>query len=370
MRRSLSSRRSRVLLLVVLAAVGLVASACGVTADTTAATVIGRDISVDDVNEIVDDEDLMTLLFGAAADDGNESTQPGDVARGVLLFELERTVWQAEVERWGLEVPEQLRSEAETLIDEQLATLDQSQPRVDGRPRQLSSDARELLVDFVATRGAVAQRLAALDPQDDSDLRLLYNGAEPAWDQYCVTIATMGPEQADAADAALADGATVDDLAERVEGVQIAVDAEQVCLARTDLPPRLLETVRELTPGRTSSTIVLDDGAGGVQVVVVRLQERRTVSFEEALATGQLATLAQRIAESGTAAWAQYLVADAEINPRYGSQVGTNLAGQVLIEPPPAPELPRRELFAGLAPAADPQLVAPDAAGAGDASGS
>lgn len=362
MRRSPSSRRSRVLSLVVLAAVGLVASSCGVTADTTAATVLGRDISIDDVNEIVDDEELMTLLFGAAADDDNESTQPGDIARGVLLFELERTVWEAEVERWGLEVPDQLRGEAETLIDEQLATLDQTQPRPDGRPRELSGDARELLVEFVATRGAVAQRLAALDPQDESDLRLLYNGSTPAWDQYCVTIATMGPEQADAADAALADGATIDDLVERVDGVQIAVDAEQTCLARTDLPPRLLETVRELTPGRTSSTIVLDDGAGGLQVVVVRVQERRTVPFEEAVATGQLTTLAGRIAESGTAAYAQYLVADAEINPRYGTEVGTNLAGQVIIEPPPAPELPRRELFAGIA--VDQQLVVPDGAGA------
>ncbi|MFN7148202.1 MAG: hypothetical protein ACK4V6_01850 [Microthrixaceae bacterium] len=363
MRRSLSSRRSRALFLVVLAAVGLIASACGVTADTTAATILGREISVDDVNEIADDDALMTLLFGAAADDGNESTQSGEVARGVLLFELERAVWEAEVERWGLEVPDQLRGEAETLIDEQLAMLDQSQPRPDGRPRELSSGARELLVEFVASRGAVAQRLAALDTQDESDLRLLYNGSTPAWDQYCVTIATMGPEQADAADAALADGATIDDLAERVEGIQIAVDAEQACLARTDLPPRLLDTVREATPRRTSSTIVLDDGAGGLQVVVVRVQERRTVSFEEAVATGQLATLAQRIAESGTAAWAQYLVADAEINPRYGQGVGTNLAGQVIIEPPPAPELPRRELFAGLAPAADQQLVVPDADG-------
>jgi hypothetical protein len=360
-------RRTRTLLLVALAGAALFASSCGATADTTAASVIGRDISVDDINDIVEDEELMTLLFGAAADDDNESTQSGQVARGVLLFELERTVWEAEAERWGLEVPDQLRAEADTLIDEQLATLDQSQPSPDGRPRQLSDSARELLVEFVATRGAVAQRLASIDAQDESDLRLLYNGAAPAWDQYCVTIATMGPEQADAADAALADGATIDDLAERVDGVEIAVDAAQACLARTDLPPRLLDVVRDATPGRTSSTIVLDDGAGGVQVVVVRVQERRTVSFEEALATGQLATLAARIAESGTAAWAQYLVSEAEINPRYGSQVGTNLAGQVIIEPPPAPELPRRELFAGLTAAADQQLVAPDAAG--DASG-
>jgi hypothetical protein len=361
MRRSPSSRRSRVLSLVVLvAAVGLVAGACGVTADTTAASVLGRDISIDDVNEIADDEVLVELLFGGAAVSDNESRQSGEVARGVLLFELQRTVWQAELERWGVEVPDGLREEAAASLDQELSSLDQAQPRPDGETRTLSGANRDLLVDFLVVRDSVAQRISRLDVQDPSDLRRLYDGADLQWDQVCLTTVRFSPDQLERAEDALADGATVDDLASRLELTEQTGRVEQACRPSATLPWQLRVAVEAATPGRTSDAIVVGAGASGSEVTVFRVERRDQLSFEEALGSGALIEFAGQIAQN-PASWFWYPLAAAEINPRYGQGVGTNLAGQILIEAPEAPVLPRSELFAD--PAVD-QLLTPDATGA------
>lgn len=361
MRRSPSSRRSRVLSLVTLATLaGLVTGACGVTADTTAASVLGRTISIDDVNEIAEDEALVEFLFGPTAVTENESTQSGVAARGVLLLELQRTVWQAELERWGVEVPDGFRDQAAASLDGELASLDAAQPRPDGEPRSLSQANRNLLVDFLVTRQAVAERVAALDVENPSDLRMLYDGADAQWDQVCLTTVNFSVDRLEQAQDALAGGATVDDLPSELELDEQTGSVEQACRPVAGLPSQLRAAVEAATPGRTSDAVVIDGGASGTAVAVFRVEERRQLSYEEALGSGALLELAGQLARN-PAIWFWYQLADAEINPRYGQRVGINLAGQVIIEAPEAPVLPRSELFA--APATD-QLVVPDAAGA------
>ena len=153
-------RRSRTLLLAATAGVALFASACGVTADTTAATVAGTAIPIDDVTTLVSDP-----VFNGGAEQPNESSQDGTLARSALMFLIERQAWLSELDRWGLEISDADREQIGAQIDEQAATGGQE---LDGR-------SRELLVEYTAAQSVLTERFGTIDPERDDDLRRLYD---------------------------------------------------------------------------------------------------------------------------------------------------------------------------------------------------
>jgi hypothetical protein len=316
-------RRTRSLLLAATAGVALFASACGVTADTTAATVAGRTVSIDDVTALAEDPS-----FAQGVQNPNESAQSGDVARGALMFLIEREVWLSELERWGVQLDEATRGDVAAELDDQIASSGQ---RVGAR-------YRDALVDYQAARTVLAERFADLDPDDDADLRRLYEGSELQWRQVCLTVVQIPADGVERAEQGLDDGAAVTELPDLVDGAEVVADPEQGCFAEVSLVPELRVDLDGVATGATRGVVLVDDGAGGVNGYAYRIEARRSLSFDDA--REDLAAAAAGLAEQGPDQWIQLLTLSAEVNPRYGQ--GVARAGQgFVVQAPERPALAR-----------------------------
>lgn len=342
-------RRPRLLLPAVTVGLALLVSACGVTADTTAATVAGRDIPVDDVTALAADP-----AFNNGPGTGNESTQDGTVARGVLLFLIQRAAWLAELERWGLEITDADRQAAGEQLDQQL------QGTGTGQIRERS---RELLLDYGAAQNLLTQRFAQLGRAGDEDLRRLYDGAPTRWRQVCLTVVRVPIERVDAAESLVDDRVPVQDLADRLEGAEVVAQPADGCFPELELLPELRRELRDAPIGVTRGVVLATGSGGGAEAFVFRLEERRRVSFDEA--RQELVAAAQRLAQEGPVSWVQAQTLLAEINPRYGQQVQIGATG-FTIEPPTAPVVPRAQRIADAIAAAQ---AAQALAGAGTTTG-
>lgn len=328
-------RRSRTLFLAATAGVTLFASACGVTADTTAATVAGEPIPVDDVSTLVGDP-----VFNAGAEPSTESTEDGTLARSALMFLIERQAWLAELDRWGLQISDADRQDMGSQLDEQVSSGGQA---LDGR-------SRELLIDYNVAQQLLTERFAELDPDDDEDLRRLYEGAEVQWRQVCMTVVEVPVDRIDDTEDRLDDGAGVEALPEAIEGAEIVADPAQGCFAEAGLAPELRADVERATVGVTRGVVLTADGAGGANAYVYRVEERRNLSFDQA--RPELAAAVETLAQQGPAQWVQLITLSAEVNPRYGSDVVRSTTG-FTVEPPQRPELPRGQRIADAIAAAE-----------------
>lgn len=344
-------RRTRTLLLAVTAGVALVASACGVLADTTAATVAGTDIPVDDVTTLVTDP-----VFNGGAQQPSESTEDGELARSALMFLIERQAWLAELDRWGLQISDDDREQVGAQIDEQAAA--------GGEP--LEARSRELLIDYTAAQSVLTQRFAEVDPTDDADLRRLYEGSELQWRQVCLTVAQVPTSGIDAAQEALDDGVEVDGLVERVEGTEIVADPSQGCYAEVGLAPELRADLATASVGVSRGIVLTDDGAGGVTAYAYRLEGRRNLTFDEA--RDDLAAAAESLAQQGPSQWVQLLTLGAEVDPRYGTEVVRSASG-FTVQPPERPAPPRGQRIANAIANARAAEAAAAAAATADAGG-
>ncbi len=321
------------------AAVLAVGSGCGVTADTSAATVAGREVSAEAVEELARDE----VFLGPGGVELNESRLPGDVARSVLLFEIERVAWLAELDRWGVELDGAARDAASQQLDDQLASAGGG---------DFSDETRGRLIDYLAAQEVLAGRFAAIDPGSDEDLRRLFEAAPPLWERACVVVVQVPTAAADAVQEALDGGGSIEQLPERVEGAQIVADPTQGCTSLFQLPDELRRAVESTGPGERSEVLTVGEGplASGF---VLRVEERQSLSF--AAAREELVAIAESLREQGPPPWIQLLVASAEITPRFGSGMATTPEGQPVIEPPPLPIAPP-----GAAPALEPELLGPE----------
>lgn len=328
-------RRSRTLLLAATAGAALFASACGVTADTTAATVAGTAIPIDDVTTLVSDP-----VFNGGAEQPNESSQDGTLARSALMFLIERQAWLSELERWGLEISDADREQIGAQIDEQAAAGGQE---LDGR-------SRELLVEYTAAQSVLTERFGAIDPDDDGDLRRLYESSELQWRQVCLTVVQVPPDRVAAAQARLDDGLPVQGLVDAVEGAQVVAEPSQGCFAQVGLAPELRADLEVAAVGATRGVVLTDDGSGGLTAYAYRLEARRNLSFADA--REDLVAAAEGLVQQGPAQWVQLVGLGAEVNPRYGQEVVSSANG-FTVQAPPRPQLPRGQRIADALVAAE-----------------
>lgn len=341
-------RRTRSLSLAVTAGLALIATACGVTADTTAATVEGRDIPVEDVSALVADP----ALSGQDVPQG-ESTEDGTTARNALMFLILREVVLAELERWDLQVTDADREAASAGLDAQFAEAGVGEP---------SKRSRELLVELGAAQTLLSQRLAELDPGDDADLRRLYEGSPAKWRQVCLTAVRVPAEGIDRAQALVERRVPVQDLPDRLEGAELIAQPSDGCFPELELFTELRSAVAGAPVGVTRGVVLTEDAAGGITGYVFRLEERRTLPFDEVREV--LAGQVEQFATTGPASWIQAQTVLAEINPRYGQKVELSENG-LTIEPPTAPVTQRSQRLAdalAAATAIDQQQFDPAAA--------
>jgi hypothetical protein len=314
--------RTRSLALVALtAAATVVVSSCGVWADTSAATVLGRTVTVESVEQLVRDEG-----FVGSEDSGvEEGSVPGDLFRSVLAFELQRVAWIAEADRWGLEITDEMTAAASQQVEAQITSTGAS----------YDAETREKLEEYVAAQTALETRFSQLDPSNDADLRLLYDGAPSYWDRTCVAVVQIAPDQEGEVDRALAEGTTIEELPEVVEGATLVADPSQ-CLPSTpgQLPEELEEAFASAEQGSNDGPVDVGDPAAGGATYVFRVDDRRTVGFDEA--REELAQIAQGLAQQGAQGWIGLVLAEADIDPRFGTSVSTS-NGQPTIDAPPVP---------------------------------
>lgn len=344
-------RRTRSLLLAVSVGVALIVSACGVTANTTAATVGGRDVPVDDVTALVDDP-----AFATGVGTGNESTEAGDDARSVLTFLIERAAWLSELDRWGLEITDSDRAAAASQLDQQLASAGMS---------KLKARTRELLLDYGAAQTVLGKRFAQLDPEDEGDLRRLYASSKLQFQQVCLTVVQVPATGIRAAQDRIDDGMSVDELVDAVKGSELVADPSQGCYAEVGLAGELRADLRLAPVGVTRGVVLTDDGAGGVTAYAYRLESRRTQTFSDA--REDLAAAAEGLAQQGPADWVQLIALGAQVNPRYGQDVVRTSSGFTVLAPQRPEQPPGQRITDAIAAAK--AAAAATAAQAGSADG-
>lgn len=290
---------------------------CGVVADTTAATVSGRTISVSDVDLLASSPGFIQLLQREGqAVTPQDSRVPGTAARSALQFELERTAYIAMVDDLGLSSDASVAEEADTWVAQQEARLQD--------PAPLDARVRELLVSYIENQLLVYEYVGTADLEDRTLLERFYGRLSGRWDQRCVTVVGADAAQMDELGELRRRGLGVEQIAEQVDGSEIVIDAASGCVARVDLPGTLVSAIDRLRPGSTSEAVELD-GA----VYVIRLDGRREVTLEEA--AGEIRAIFESSAQSGPQALIAGDLAEATINPRYGQGV---LPTGVVIAPP------------------------------------
>ncbi len=316
-------RRTRSLLLAAsAAAAALLGSACGVLSDTTAATVLGRAVPVESVEELARDEGFV----GGGVQGITDSKVPGDVFRSVLQFELQRVAWVAEAERWGLEITEDDLRTAREQVDSQL----------EANGLEYEASTRDKIVELVAAQGVLNERFSRLDPDSDDDLRRLYDGLPALWDQACAAVTYVPAESEAEVRRALRDGTSIEELPDVVEGTSLVLDPGDRCVSSEQIPDELDEAFRSATTGRDVGPVVVPNPNGGESLYVFRIDERRRLDFADA--REDLAEIADSLAQQGAQSWISLVVSStAEVNPRYGSAVTMSGMGEPLVLAPPTP---------------------------------
>jgi hypothetical protein len=292
------------------------ASACGVAANDTAATVGDTTISATLVNDLVASDAFMSAMSSQALQDQREGVVDGPAARQVLSFLITSEVMSQEVQRWKAKVTDADTSEAES-------TIDQQAPNLRGR-------ARDVVLRFLVDRAALQARLSEIDPSSDADMRRLYDGVPSYWDQVCITAVVVPATAVAEAHRALAGGVPLEDMESKVQGSKVAALAKQ-CLPRQYLPEKLRAAIAKAATGKLVGPVA-DVFDGDDAVVFFRVQSVKVVSFSDAAT--ELRQLVQSIAQQGVSAWLNLKAnSDVVVDPRYGSDVEVGQQGLTVLAP-------------------------------------
>ncbi len=280
------------------------AAACGVAADDRAAVVLGTPVSTATVDELAADEAFLQAVGGGLP--GTESVVPGDSARAALTFEIQRAAAATELERWGLTLDDALVAEARVSVEQQV-------------PPGLSDRALDELAAFVAATTALGNRLTAVDPSNEEDLRRLYDGAPSLWARTCVAVLAVAEERAEAV-------VDIEEVAAEVEESQLVFDPADACVPTAQLPGDLREAIERATPGSTPAPVTIESQTGPV-AVFFRVDGRERLGFDDEATREQLGSVVERFSSSqappqAAGFWLNLILPDAvDVNPRYGRPV-------------------------------------------------
>lgn len=317
-------RTARVLAGLVL--VATFAAACGVAADDRAAVVLGTPVSTATVDELAADEAFLQAVGGGLP--GTESVVPGDSARAALGFEVQRTAAATELERWGLTLDDALVDEARGSVEQQV-------------PPGLSERALDQLAAFVAATTALGNRLTAIDPSNEEDLRRLYDGAPSLWSRTCVAVLAVAEERAEAVVDLVGSGRPLEEAAAEIEESQLVFDPAEACVPTAQLPVGLREAIERATPGSTPPPVTIESQNGPV-AVFFRVDGRERLGFEDEATQEQLGSIIEQFGGSQAPSqaagfWLNLILPDAvDVNPRYGRPV-VGPSGTFEIAPPEGP---------------------------------
>lgn len=331
-------RRVRLPLIAVLLPLALIAAAgCGVTADTTAATVAGQSISVESVDALARSAPFDSAGTGV----DNESVLDGTAARSALGLQVQAAAAVGVAERLGLKVDDAARADGEEELSQQ---IDNAKKQGQNVP-EFGSATRKVYVDLFAAYLLLGKYFASAPASAEPGLRHLYDAVPDYWSRICITGVTVPATAQDAATSAFAGGAEFDEVLSEVDGAEQIADAATDCVPRTVLPANLLAAVDAVPTGKVTAGVVIA-GATGTAPPVAFLRVDRTVRVSFADAREELTGLVSQAAQDPSV-WTAIVAQTAEINPRYGSGVAAGgSGGQLAVLPPPAPVAPASGLGA------------------------
>lgn len=306
-------------------------TSCGVAANSTAASVEGHDISIERVLKYIRNEQAASNL-GLPLAGVTDDSAPGEVVQSVVGLEIQRNALISALDRWGLSISDD---------DRVTARQQYEQSGQDFGDDELNDG----FVEYYAAFNLLAEKFMSLDPTNESDMRTLYDGMLPEWDQICVTVLGSEEFEIDAITAAADSGESLVEIADAHEGSQSVVlilDSADECLPSYAFPPDLREAFTTTAPGEIGH--VISSEMMGTIVYFYEVDEFKSVSFDEALP--QLTGLVEEwstgpeAAMNGVNRWAGYLAVNAEVNPQFGS--GVSYGQTITVMPPPRPPVQQR----------------------------
>lgn len=330
------------------AVAALVATSCGTLNDGVAASVNGRDITWDTVEELLGDPQFMPFLADEFAEglglDGEveaisseAATASGDVVRDVvgvtLLFE--RVEYELDRDDAGT-----------TEADREVAVEGDDETGFEGLAAsegwdELEAASKDYFTRLQATILALSRSASALSQSPEAadvaaaalvrrypDIASEQSGPDGA-DQICVDVLQVGSAEAEVVDVALAGGATLAEVADEL-GVAAFIE-EEVCVDAADIA--LFPEVVALDVGETAGPLAVpDDPTLALYFTAVEGPEPASAASAAAEA------LVASIVSGDIVTWFVFLGEHAEVSvdPRLGTGAQPNPDnGVFVITPPP-----------------------------------
>jgi hypothetical protein len=340
--------RTRLPLAILALAAALLASACGSVLEPPAATVDGREIPEDlldqELDIVGDNRGYRTAVeqqFQSAADGQGEGTIDAGFAARVLTFDVYYALVAEEVERRGLQVTEADREEARARLSQQLQG-----PEGEDVLASLPEDWRNRLIDREAELGVLRQALGTeASPQGEAAAEAYYRDNPEQFRQRCLSAVLVlsaehgGPESAEQ---------RAESLRSRIVGGE---DFAAVARAESDDPqsaaeggalgcttidsigdPTLADAVRDLAVGDVSAPVAIEQGS-----VILTVTSMDLPPFDQV--REQVDQRLQALPQVALNDWlAQRLDgAEVDVNPRYGRWVPGEGGQLGRVEPPEGP---------------------------------
>lgn len=303
---------------------------CGVAAPKNVASINGIGVTMSDVDTTARDP-----LYQLVSEGADEAVLPGDAARQALTVAISKAVWIAEARSWGLDLDPH-KSDAEAALDEQLAAMPES--------TDLTDDMRAGFIDLFAAQLALQEHFAQLDPADEADLREVYDRSPMLWDRTCAYILIVPTGAEDKVKDLVDDGVAFEDIADQVEGAQLATSPENGCMSEASVPAQIRDDLKKVAVGSSDLFVIEDTGVA--QQYMVHVESRGTVGFTDA--HDDLVSIVSALAQSGPQEWVNLKLVEAGVDPRFGSGVTMDGQGQPYVVPPEGPIQRQLDLASGL----------------------
>jgi hypothetical protein len=293
-------------------------AACDAFGDDVAATVEGKDISIDAVTALAK-EPVFNRTGGAST----ESVMDGTAARAALTTLIQFNLAASELARRGAHV---------TAADRQ--TVDQQYGQ-DAQISAMKPAARKVVLDSIAQEVALDRVLREIDPTSAQERHELFDRTPSSHKVRCFEALVAPAANETQVENALDSGASISDvLTKGTGGAQAIFGNGQQCRSRNQIPAGFPAEVTSLifdAPIGQTASVKTQSGTTDV-VVIVHATADRTLHRDDP----EVGDLVAAVKQGGISAWLPLVMVDARVvvNPQFGRAYSVSQGVIPPISPP------------------------------------